>query len=392
MKVCVIGGGPGGLFAARLLKRSRPDAEVQVHEQNAPDATFGFGVGISMAARDRMREYDPEVYDALAQRSLFNNRQEITLNGEALLLEYPDGGGAIRRLDLLAALSEQCRAVGVQLVHGSRIDDIDAIAREFDVVIGADGANSAVRARFADEFDVQTIEHGNRFAWFGAHRALTPSGLEFIDTPDGPFVGHYYAYGESLSTFVPECDEATWEASGLAAMNDAERKRFIERLFAKRLGGAPLVENKSIWRTFRAAHANRWQHRNIVLIGDALRIAHYSLGSGTRLAMEDAMALHDALIAHEDDMPAALTAFEAARRPVRDTFGAAAERSIAWYEDMRVRMRAPLVRFVHDFLTRTGRVSDERLASYAPGFHRVWLDYLAAQPSGAAQTEAHPAS
>lgn len=382
MKVCIVGAGPAGLFLARLLKRSVPQAHIEVREQNPPDATFGFGVAISMAARDRMRGYDPEVYDGLARMSRFSNSQLITLDDESLLLEYPEGGGSIRRLDLLAVLAEACRESGVTITHGVRVDDVDRFAGQFDLVVAADGANSVVRARYADEFDVRRIERGNRFAWFGVDRALVPNGLHFMHTRWGPFIGHYYAYADALSTFVPECDDETWHAAGLDAMDDAARKRFCEDLFAMRLNGAPLVENKSIWRTFSETHAERWHHRNVVLIGDALRIAHYSLGSGTRLAMEDAMALHDALIAHPDDLEAALRTFESTRKPVRDKFAEAAHRSIDWYEDLRERIRLPLVEFVHDFLTRTGRISGERLAHYAPSFHQAWLAYQAKARGG----------
>jgi 2-polyprenyl-6-methoxyphenol hydroxylase-like FAD-dependent oxidoreductase len=377
MKVCVLGGGPGGLFFARLFKRSLPEARVEVVEQNPVDASFGFGVAIGPSALDRMRQRDPAVHAALDAASMLASRQCITVNGQALVLDYPESGGAIRRLDLLAVLQQACVEAGVVLRHDTRVDDVEELLRANDLLVAADGANSIVRQHFEAAFAVQSQPTDHHFAWFGLSLALDPPGLDFVHTPFGPFVGHYYAYGEAASTFVPECGDATWQAAGLDRLDDAGRRRFVQELFAHRLGGAPLLENKSVWRRFAATHAQRWHHRNAVLIGDALRVAHYSIGSGTRLAMEDAMALHDALVARPGDLQAGFAHYEATRRPVRDAFGEAALRSIGWYEGMGQRMQLPLMEFVHSYLTRTGRVPDERLASYVPGFHRLWMAYKA---------------
>lgn len=375
MKIAILGGGPGGLFLARLLKRTQPDHAVTVHEQNPHGATYGFGVGISMAARDRMREYDPEVFDSLQHRSHFNSRQLIRRDDETLLLEYAQSGGAIPRVELLAALTQACAEVGVDLQFGRRVE-LDEVEADSDIVVSADGAGSSVRARLADELGAKSQPRENHFAWFGVPRATPSSGLSFLRTDGGTFVGHYYAYASDRSTFLPECDEHTWRRSGFAEMTDEQRKTEIEKLFARELQGERLIENKSIWRTFNAAYCERWHHGKFVLIGDALRVAHFSIGSGTRLAMEDAMALADA-VREGGSASEMFTRYQTARQPLRDQFAQAAERSIHWYESLPTRLDRPLVEFVHDFLTRTGRIDDKRLATYTPAFARQWQEYSA---------------
>jgi len=375
MKIGILGGGPGGLFLARILKKARPDYLITVYEQNPHGATYGFGVGISMVARDRMREYDPEVFDALQGRSHFNSRQLIRRDEETLLLEYAQPGGAIPRVDLLATLTQACFAVGVNLRFDRRVE-LDEVERENDIVVAADGAGSSVRSHFSDELGVRNAARTNHFAWFGVARALPTSGLTFLKTEGGIFVGHYYAYANDRSTFLPECDDQTWHRSGFADMTDPQRKAAVEKLFARELQGAPLIENRSIWRTFNAAHCERWRHGKFVLIGDALRVAHFSIGSGTRLAMEDAMALSDA-IQQGGTIAQIFERFQSTRQPVRDRFAEAAERSIDWYESLPHRIDLPLIEFVRDFLVRTGRVDDRRLAGYAPSFFRQWQEHVA---------------
>lgn len=367
MKIAIVGGGPSGLFFARLIKRSQPGAEVRVFEQNARDATYGFGVVLAGPARDRLREVDPESVDALAEAMVFSSTQKIGLNGESLLLDYPGNSGAIARLTLLQILGRLCADVGVQVVHDQRIEraeDLDG----YDLIVGADGANSVVRGIWPEVFPVRTQLLGNRFAWYGVDRALKPNALIFRYHRGGCFIAHYYTYAPGLSTFVAECDARTWTACGLDRMTDVQRKALIEHIYADVLDGGRLLENKSVWRRFDARVAERWTDGRAVLIGDALRVAHFSIGSGTRLAMDDAVALHDALV---DGGPVAeaLDRFVAARKPVRDLFTDATVRSYAWYEDVRGAMQTDLVSFVHDFLTRTGRVDDERLKAYAPEFY-----------------------
>jgi 2-polyprenyl-6-methoxyphenol hydroxylase-like FAD-dependent oxidoreductase len=387
MKIAVIGGGPGGLYFARLVKRHRPADEVVVIEQNPRDATYGFGVTLGGPARERMKRTDPEVQEKLSDVMVFNDKQNIHLNGDDVLLQYAASGGAIERLQLLNILQAACEEVGVTLRHNERITRVRDV-EGFDLIVGADGVNSVVRGEFSSEFGTGSYFLNNRFAWYGVGRAMTPNALVFRQAEGGTFVAHYYAYTPVMSTFVAECDGTTWQTCGLDRMNDDERRRLVEGIFAPELGGASLIDNKSVWRSFNVITNERWTHRNVVLLGDALRSAHFSIGSGTRLAMDDAASLFEAVRKAGDDVTTALARYVAIRRPIRDQFGTAAERSFRWYENMGEVMNAPAIEFTYNFMTRTGRVDDARLKDYAPGFYRQYQDYLARLPSAARKATA----
>jgi 2-polyprenyl-6-methoxyphenol hydroxylase-like FAD-dependent oxidoreductase len=334
-----------------------------------------------------MRRTDAEVQDALSAVMVFNDKQNIHLNGDDVLLQYATSGGAIARLELLNILQKACEEVGVELHHGRRIASVREVDG-FDLIVGADGVNSVVRGEFAREFGTGSYFLNNKFAWYGVGRAMAPNALVFRNAHGGTFVAHYYAYTPTMSTFVAECDGPTWQTCGLDRMSDDERKRMVEDIFAPELAGASLIDNKSMWRSFNVITNERWTHRNIALLGDALRSAHFSIGSGTRLAMDDAASLFEAVKESGDDVASALARYVAIRRPIRDQFGTAAERSFRWYENMREAMTAPAMEFTYNFLTRTGRVDDERLKDYAPGFYRQYQDYLARLPSGARKATA----
>lgn len=378
MRIAIVGAGPAGLFLARLLKRAHPETHVDVFEQNPRDATYGFGVTLAGAARARLSEVDPDVVARLEAAMVFNDTQAIVLEDESVLLKYAAAGGAIERLHLLQILEGLCAEVGVTPRYETRIESvtdlegwgIQAELAGYDLVVGADGANSAVRKMHPRGLPMRSQTLGNHFAWYGVARALSPNALVFRRYKGGVFIAHYYAYTEGMSTFVAECDAATWKRCGLDGMSDGERKDLMELIFAPELEGEALLENKSIWRQFNAQVAEAWSCENAVLIGDALRVAHFSIGSGTRLAMDDALALFDALQECGDDIPAALALYEKRRKPTRDLFTDATVKSYEWYEEIASRMEADVVAFAHDFLTRTGRVDNKRLEKYAPDFFR----------------------
>jgi len=384
MKVAIIGGGPAGLYFARLMKRSRPDADIVVFEQNPRDATYGFGVTLGGSARERMRRIDEDVHDRLAGVMLFNNRQIIRLDDEEVLLEYAASGGAIARLQLLNILQQASEEIGVVFKDGVRIADHGQFA-EFDLVVAADGVNSFVRSQFGADFGTRQYFLNNHFAWYGVGREMKPNALVFRHAHGGVFVAHYYAYAENMSTFVAECDGATWDRCGLAALDARERRTLIEDIFANELDGAPLIDNKSDWRQFNVVSNERWVRGNIVLLGDAQRAAHFSIGSGTRLAMDDAAALHQAFEEAGSDAVLALARFVDIRKPIRDQFALAAERSFNWYEAMGDAMRANVMDFTYDFLTRTGRVDDVRLKDYVPAFYRDYQRYRSREPEAVQQ-------
>jgi 2-polyprenyl-6-methoxyphenol hydroxylase-like FAD-dependent oxidoreductase len=382
LKIAVIGAGPAGLTFARLVKRSRPETNIVVYEQNPQSATYGFGVGLSGGLRSLLETYDEEVYRRIQAASLFDNRQLISVNGDAIELQYSEVGGAIRRLDLLTILQTACAAVGITVKYETRLENVDDL-EDADLVIGADGVNSVVRAQHEEQFGTRTNRLKNHHAWYGVEAPLVPSGLAFKGQGSAAYVAHYYAYTSRLSTFVAECNDEAWQESGLEDMDSLGRKAFFEKLFENELQGQTLIDNRSYWRCFPVVTNENWTYKNIVLLGDALRSAHFSIGSGTRLAMEDAFALHDALKEAEYQVEKGLALFVEKRRPAREKFASAAEMSFNWYEDMAKKMSEPLPEFVHSFVTRTGRIDDARLGSYCPNFADMFRAYVQAKQAAA---------
>ena len=366
MRIAIAGAGPAGLHLAALLRARRPEARIRVVEQAPEGATFGFGVVFSDRALDFLRADDPLTHAALSAR--LESWQDITLRhpeGEVVV----DGIGfaAIARLDLLSLLLARCRALGVEPEFGRTLRGPEDLG-EADLIVAADGVNSALRRARAAEFGTKIRELTNRFAWWGTTRRFGTLTQTFRRTEHGAFNAHNYRYAPGMSTFIVETDATTFARAGLDRMNPEETRAFLERIFAPELDGHPLVSNRSVWRRFPQVRNARWWHGNMVLIGDALRTAHFSIGSGTRLAMEDAIALARALDAHWGDVPAALAAFEAARRPVVETFLAAADASGAWYERFAEHMRLPPLEFAFSYIRRSGRVDLERLARVSPRF------------------------
>jgi 2-polyprenyl-6-methoxyphenol hydroxylase-like FAD-dependent oxidoreductase len=371
MKIVIVGGGPSGLYLALLLRRRRSDWDVHVVEQNAPGATFGFGVVMADTGLMQLRDADPASYEAMARAMHYNHSQVIVQREVPISVLRNVKGGAIERLTLLRILQGLCEEVGVTLHHGARINEVAGLEAlrlaDADVVVGADGINSVVRTQFASAFGTTQHTLTNHFAWYGTERVFETPALVFRQHQGGHFVAHYYPYNERMSTFVAECDDATWQRLGLDRMNDDDRQRLFERIYALELKGMPLISNKSVWRQFPVIRNAHWHHDRYVLIGDALTSAHFSIGSGTRIAMTDAIALAKALLAHADDPKAALAAYERTHRPQKNKLIAAAERSYNWYERIGEWMeRYTPEEFVYQFMTRTGRVDDKRLREQFP--------------------------
>ena len=238
----------------------------------------------------------------------------------------------------------------------------------FDLVVGADGVNSLVRRSHADAFGARVDHLSNRFAWFGTTKRFETLTQTFIETEDGQFNAHHYRYAPDASTFIVETNQATFDRVGFIALNESASRKECERLFAEALDGHPLIANNSVWRQFPIVHNERWSHGKYVLIGDALHTAHFSIGSGTRLAMEDAIALDKALGLHGGDVPAALAAYEAARRPILEKLVAGANGSADWYQHFGEHMKLKPADFAMSYITRSGRVDMERLRKLSPRF------------------------
>jgi 2-polyprenyl-6-methoxyphenol hydroxylase-like FAD-dependent oxidoreductase len=366
MRIAILGAGPAGLYLGYLIKRRTPQADVTVIEQNPADATFGFGVVFSDRALEFLRDDDEQTYAAIVPHMESWSDIALVLRGERIVIDGV-GFAAIGRLKLLQLLQERARSVGVELVYRRAVKSLDELDG-FDLVVGADGVNSLVRRSLSDEFGASVDYMTNRFAWFGTTKRYETLTQTFIKTEFGSFNAHHYRFSPELSTFIVEVDAATFERAGFAAMSEAETRALCERVFAEALDGHALISNNSIWRQFPLVHNARWSHANRVLIGDALHTAHFSIGSGTRLAMEDAIALDKALAAQPRDFSAALSAYEAARRPILEKLVAGANGSAQWYEHFAEHMALKPVDFAMSYITRSGRIDIERLRKFSPRF------------------------
>jgi 2-polyprenyl-6-methoxyphenol hydroxylase-like FAD-dependent oxidoreductase len=284
---------------------------------------------------------------------------EVVHRGEAVPLRN-NHFSRTSRIDLLRVLQEACAEAGVEIRYGSRATD-PAEFPEAGIIVAADGVNSEVRTRMAEHFQPSFDVRRNKFAWYGTHRLFRPVSLIFRETEYGVFIAHAYQYSDSLSTFLVEVDPETWQRAGLDTASEEESRAFCQRVFADDLGGQSLLGNRSNWFQASVVRNEHWSHGRVVLLGDALRSVHFSLGSGTRMAMQDAIALCEAVCAHRDDVPAAFQAFETNRRDASAKFQDAARRSLDWYESVDTRMHLDPVAFAYDYMLRTGRVSHEDL-------------------------------
>jgi 2-polyprenyl-6-methoxyphenol hydroxylase-like FAD-dependent oxidoreductase len=375
VRIACLGGGPGGLLAALLAKRSDPDREVTVFERNRAGDTFGFGVVFSDATLDGIDAADPVLRRALDSRGVHWNPIEVRLHGERWRFGG-NGMAAVARRSLLALLTERAAAVGVDIRFATPVDPGDLLRAGYDLVIAADGANSSVRTRFSEEFGPSVVTATAKFIWFGTTYPF--GGLTFVheQSPHGVFAVHGYPIGNGTSTFIVETDEESWRAAGLDAFDvsqppgpsDELTRAYLEKLFAEQIDGAPLLVNNSRWGNFRTWRTQRWRHRAgpsggtaVALLGDAAHTAHFSVGSGTKMAMEDAIALVAALDARApgpspsaEAVDAALADYEASRRPQVTRIQDAARPSLSWWEHFgRSYRHLPPWQFAFHFFSRS---------------------------------------
>jgi 2-polyprenyl-6-methoxyphenol hydroxylase-like FAD-dependent oxidoreductase len=366
MQIVIIGAGPAGLYLSLLLKRSGFGHSLRVVEQNAPDSTFGFGVVLSEGALEFLKEGDPAIYAALTPELESWSGIAIYHRGERVMLDGI-GFSAIGRLHLLQFLQKQAREEGIDVAFNRPVTDLAEFA-DADIIVGADGVSSLVRRSDEAGFGATLSYLTNRFAWFGTTKLFDTLSQTFLETPHGPINAHHYRYSPTMSTFLVECHEKTFFGAGFDKMNEDETRAALERIFAATLDGHRLVSNRSIWRQFPIIHNERWSAGNKVILGDALHTAHFSIGSGTRLAMEDAIALASAIAANPKDVKAALAAYQAERKPILDKLVTAANTSAAWYENFGTHMALAPYDFAMSYLSRTGRMDIERIRRVAPLF------------------------
>src|SRR5215471_2610481 len=368
MKVHVIGGGPAGLYFAILAKKAWPQTRITVFERNRPDDTFGFGVVFSDETLDTFEVYDRESYRAIVGHFAYWDDIEIHFRGTT----HRIGGNGFcgcSRGTLLKILGRRARSLGVEIKYQSEISPLDPITRDADLVVVADGINSRMREAFAGKFKPSVDLRPNFFSWMGSTRPFDAFTFFFRETEHGIFIGHCYQYEPQRSTWITETDPATFARAGLDQLDEAASARFVEGLFAKELQGHRLITNRSIWRNFPTIRCERWVADNMVLIGDAKATAHFSIGSGTKLAMEDGIALYEAFRSTGGrDVAAALAQFESQRRGEVEKTQHSADVSLVWFEHVDRFWNMDPTRFAFGLMTRSKAITYDNLALRAPQF------------------------
>ena len=365
MRVVCIGGGPGGLYFAVLMKKADPRHQIRVVERNRPDDTFGFGVVFSDATMAGIAEADSDAYRAIARHLVHWDDIEVNYRGERVT-STGHGFSGMSRHTLLGVLQEEACAAGVELVFEREATTL-ASFRHADLVVAADGANSTVR-RLLQECVATTVDvRPNRFVWLGTTKPFPAFTFYFKRSDHGLWRVHAYQYGPGRSTFIVECREDTWTRAGMDVANEQQTAAFLEDLFAEELAGHRLITNRSIWRQFPTIRTEPWSAGNVVLLGDAAHTAHFSVGSGTRMAMEDAAALRDALTEFNEIAPA-LRAFEQRRRSQVESLQRAAQASLQWFEDTERYMSLDPIQFTFSLLSRSLRITHEDLRARDPAF------------------------
>ncbi|WTE74893.1 bifunctional salicylyl-CoA 5-hydroxylase/oxidoreductase [Streptomyces sp. NBC_01615] len=359
MRVAVIGGGPGGLYAAALLKRLDPGREITVWERNAPDDTFGFGVVLSDETLGGIEHADPVVYAALQDEFVRWDDIDIVRRG----VRHTSGGhgfAALGRRRLLEILHERCDSLGVELRFRAEAPPVAELMTAYDLVVAADGVHSLARAAYAEVFGPSVEEHRCRYIWLAADFAFDAFRFEIAETEHGVMQLHGYPFAADASTVIIEMREEVWRAAGFADLDEQESVEQCGKIFADALGGRQLRSNASAWTTFRTVVNDRWSHGNLVLLGDAAHTAHFSIGSGTKLAVEDALALA-ACLEERPGLEEALVAYEEERRPVVASTQRAARASLEWFENLGRYLDQPARQFAFNLLTRSRRVTHENL-------------------------------
>jgi anthraniloyl-CoA monooxygenase len=366
VRIGILGGGPAGLYFALLMKKADPRHEVRVIERNPPDATFGWGVVFSEETLGALRDADYETYVEITDTFAKWNAIDVLYRGETIRSRGHAFSG-IARKQLLRILQSRCRQLGVRLEFEREVADLEPFSGD-DLVVAADGVNSLARKLLEPRFEPSLDLHSTKYAWFGADLAVDAFTFIFRDTEHGLFQVHAYPFDAHTSTFIVEAHESTWRRAGLDRMTEEEGLRFCEDLFRPELGDHKLLSNRSIWFSFVTLRNRTWHHGNVVLLGDSAHTAHFTIGSGTKLAMEDSISLAAAFLRYPRDLEAALTWYELDRQPVVERFQEAARESATYFESVARYGGFEPIQFAFNLLTRSGRITHLELEKRDPRF------------------------
>jgi anthraniloyl-CoA monooxygenase len=375
MRIAIIGGGPGGLYFAALAKALDPQAEIRVWERNAPDDTFGFGVVFSDETLGGIEHADPVIYARMAEQFARWDDIDIHYRGSRITVGG-QGFAAMSRKKLLQLLQERCAELGVQVEFCQEAPDVDSLSREYDLVIASDGANSSVRTKYADVFQPTLQVARNKYMWLGTDLVFEAFKFYICHTPYGVMQIHGYPYDATGSTFIVEMHSDVWQRAGFGesasqafppGVSDTRSVERIQELIGDLLEGSKILLNNSKWQSFTTISNASWRNGNVVLLGDAAHTAHFSIGSGTKLAMEDALALV-ACLHEQPSVDLALAAYEAERRPVVLSTQRAARASLDWFESIGHYVGQPPERFAFNIVTRSRRITYDNLRLRDPEF------------------------
>jgi len=368
MKINIIGGGPAGLYFAILMKKADASHQIRIYERNGPDDTFGWGVVFSGKTLKTLREADVESHHEITRT--FEDWDNVdVVHGSSKVSVHGNSFTGISRLQLLKILQHRCMELDIEVAFRTEIVDIDSLRQGCDLLVAADGVNSTVRQHFSENFRPTLDVRSNRYIWYGTNQLFHGLTLTFRESEAGIFAAHSYKFNKTTSTFIVECDPQTWEKAGFAGMTDEQTREFLGAVFARDLEGRRLLSNNSKWINFVLVKNAHWSFENVVLLGDALHTAHFSIGSGTKLAMEDAIELQDCLF-RTANVSQALSEFESTRKPVIEDYQAAAYESMVWFENANQRMNLSPTELAYSLMTRSGRVNYEDLKKRDPEFIR----------------------
>jgi anthraniloyl-CoA monooxygenase len=365
VKVSIIGGGPGGLYFALLAQKAWPRWDITVYERNRPDDTFGFGVVFSDQTLDSFKAHDVPSYEMIRRRFAYWGDVDVVYKGRTMR-SGGNGFCGCSRVALLHILHDRCRELGVKLVFQREIDALEDVPAS-DLIVVADGINSKIREQHRQHFQPSVDLRPNKFVWLGSTRPLDAFKYFFRETPEGIILAHAYQYEEGRSTWILETDEQTWKNIGFDRMDEAAMLETAERIFAEELDGHRFIANRSLWRNFPTITNRTWVKDHAVLVGDAKATAHFSIGSGTKLAMEDAIALFEA-VKNDRSVERALHRYDTARREEVEKTQHAANVSLAWFEHMRRYWDMDPLQFAFGVMSRSKQITWENLELRDPGF------------------------